>query len=133
MEIEASKMGDEGNYTEENLEEDNCLEDLVGDIEELLESDKDDIEEVDKVDEAVQDEFLNAEGNGNLTKVDIVKNEVKSRDQNTEEEYDALLAYPPHSCEVFIAGLPKHVSEMDLDKLCESIGEIVEVQLWPFT
>ncbi|KAL9676945.1 hypothetical protein QQ045_005167 [Rhodiola kirilowii] len=119
-------MAEEGPYNEDQVDLDDCLEELVCDIEEQLESDKDDTMEFNKTEETATEEIPDTEVSP--TDPETAKDELKPCNRNSERRA-ALLAYPPHGCEVFIAGLPKNVSEVDLDQLCESIGEIFEVRV----
>jgi heterogeneous nuclear ribonucleoprotein R len=49
------------------------------------------------------------------------------RDEDEKESHAELLSLPPHGSEVYVGGISSDVSSDDLRKLCESIGEVVEV------
>jgi hypothetical protein len=52
---------------------------------------------------------------------------VREADEDEKEKHAELLALPPHGSEVYIGGIASGVSSEDLKKLCESVGEVVEV------
>ena len=49
------------------------------------------------------------------------------KDEDEKESHAELLALPPHGSEVYVGGITSDVSSDDLKKLCESVGEVVEV------
>ncbi|EES16532.1 hypothetical protein BDA96_08G015900 [Sorghum bicolor] len=51
------------------------------------------------------------------------------RDEDEKESHAELLSLPPHGSEVYVGGISSDVSSDDLRKLCESIGEVVEVRM----
>lgn len=48
-------------------------------------------------------------------------------DEDERAKHAELLALPPHGSELYVGGISSDVSTDDLKKLCESVGEVVEV------
>jgi hypothetical protein len=61
---------------------------------------------------------------------------VHESDEDEKKKHAELLALPPHGSEVYIGGITGGVSSENLKKLCESVGEVVEVStanfLWVY-
>jgi heterogeneous nuclear ribonucleoprotein R len=61
---------------------------------------------------------------------------VHEADEDGKKKHAELLALPPHGSEVYIGGIAGGVSSEDLKKLCQSVGEVVEVStanfLWVY-
>ncbi|XP_008662372.3 heterogeneous nuclear ribonucleoprotein Q isoform X3 [Zea mays] len=79
--------------------------------------------------EETEDEYGQTEA---VRQVDA-KHDSKMVDADTDEggkgSHDELLALPPHGSEVYVGGIASDVSSDDLKKLCESVGEVVEVRM----
>uniref|UniRef100_A0A453HR32 RRM domain-containing protein n=2 Tax=Aegilops tauschii subsp. strangulata TaxID=200361 RepID=A0A453HR32_AEGTS len=52
-----------------------------------------------------------------------------ARDGSDKEKHAELLALPPHGSEVYFGGISSDASSDDLKKLCEPVGEVVEVRI----
>lgn len=147
----------EGTEVEErvDLDEDNYMEEMDDDVEEQIEEDdvEEQIEDDDGVDgggyenveenveEVHEDSITGASGkdqspeeNRNHIASESVEDEEKpatSVDEGEKEKHAELLALPPHGSEVFIGGLPRDALEEDLRDICETIGEVLEVGVYP--
>ncbi|KAF0890101.1 hypothetical protein E2562_037671 [Oryza meyeriana var. granulata] len=105
-EIEYEEIEEEVEEEEEEEEEDEEEE------EEEVQEDEDVVEEVEEVDEEEEEESDETE----------VSHEVDAR-------HVELLALPPHGSEVYVGGISSDVSSEDLKRLCEPVGEVVEVRM----
>nr|CBX25259.1 hypothetical_protein [Oryza brachyantha] len=82
-------------------------------IEEEVEEEEEDEDVVEEVEEEEEDKFKG----------------VHQKDGIEKENYAELLALPPHGSEVYVGGISSDISSQDLKKLCEPVGEVVEVRM----
>ncbi|GJM88062.1 hypothetical protein PR202_ga04084 [Eleusine coracana subsp. coracana] len=112
----ASTNSDEPVEPEERLEFDDDEVDEEEEVEyEEIEEEVEEYEEVEEVDDEEEDP----------EETELV-HEV---DKDEKKKHAELLALPPHGSEVYIGGISSGVSSEDLKKLCESVGEVVEVRM----
>uniref|UniRef100_A0A0E0MJE7 RRM domain-containing protein n=1 Tax=Oryza punctata TaxID=4537 RepID=A0A0E0MJE7_ORYPU len=111
---------DEEEVEEEEIEYEEIEEEIEEEEEEEeeVEEDEDVVEEVEEVDE----ESDETEG------VSKTKG-VHQKDVTEKGKHAELLALPPHGSEVYVGGISSDVSSEDLKKLCEPVGEVVEVRM----
>jgi heterogeneous nuclear ribonucleoprotein R len=107
---------------EEEVEEEEVeyeeIEEEVEEVEEEVEEDEDILEEEDPEEREVDDSD---------SKLEDVHQQVDAEDGNDKETHAELLSLPPHGSEVYVGGISTGVSSEDLKKLCEPVGEVVEV------
>ncbi|TVT96741.1 hypothetical protein EJB05_58037 [Eragrostis curvula] len=102
--------------------------------EDRLEFDDDEVDEEEEVEyEEIEEEVEEYE---EVEEVDEEEEEdpeetevVHEADDDEKTKHAELLALPPHGSEVYIGGISSNVSSEDLKKLCESVGEVVEVRM----
>jgi heterogeneous nuclear ribonucleoprotein R len=99
--------------------------------------DPDEVDEEEEVEyEEVEEEVEYEETEDEYGQTEAVRqvdanHDSKMVDADTDEggkgSHDELLALPPHGSEVYVGGIASDVSSDDLKKLCESVGEVIEV------
>lgn len=111
---------------EEEVEEEEIeYEEIEEEIEEEeVEEDEDVVEEVEEVDEEEDEE--EDEESDETEGVSKTKG-VHQKDVTEKGKHAELLALPPHGSEVYVGGISSDVSSEDLKRLCEPVGEVVEV------
>lgn len=107
---------EEEEVEEEEIEYEEIEEEI--EEEEEVEEDEDVVEEVEEVDEEEDEE---EEEESDETKG------VHQKDVTEKGKHAELLALPPHGSEVYVGGISSDVSSEDLKRLCEPVGEVVEV------
>ncbi|KAH9619300.1 hypothetical protein KSS87_022260 [Heliosperma pusillum] len=122
-----------------DLDDDNYTEETDEDLADVVEDETDDGSGDDKSEE--QSEELKTDGIG---REQSSKNDQGPTGIEYEEDEDnhtaafsadekrkraELLALPPHGSEIFIGGLPKDVTEDELNDLCDPIGDVFEIRL----
>ncbi|KAK3118345.1 hypothetical protein QOZ80_9BG0697630 [Eleusine coracana subsp. coracana] len=113
----ASTNSDEPVEPEEHLEFDDDEVDEEEEVEyEEIEEEVEEYEEVEEVDEEEEEDPQET-------------HLVHEIDEDEKKKHAELLALPPHGSEVYIGGISSDVSSEDLKKLCESVGEVVEVRM----
>lgn len=113
---------------EEEVEEEEIeYEEIEEEIEEEeVEEDEDVVEEVEEVDEEEDEE--EDEESDETEGVSKTKG-VHQKDVTEKGKHAELLALPPHGSEVYVGGISSDVSSEDLKRLCEPVGEVVEVRM----
>uniref|UniRef100_A0A0E0BNM9 RRM domain-containing protein n=1 Tax=Oryza glumipatula TaxID=40148 RepID=A0A0E0BNM9_9ORYZ len=113
---------------EEEVEEEEIeYEEIEEEIEEEeVEEDEDVVEEVEEVDEEEDEE--EEEESDETEGVSKTKG-VHQKDVTEKGKHAELLALPPHGSEVYVGGISSDVSSEDLKRLCEPVGEVVEVRM----
>ena len=120
---------DDDNYIEEEDDVEEQMEDEgAGEgAEEIGEDQDEQHEDLQPGDSGKEQLFEGVRNDLGAELAENVGNPNSSNDVVENDEHAELLSLPPHGSEVFIGGLPRDVSEIDLKNLCESIGEIFEV------
>ncbi|XP_047337784.1 heterogeneous nuclear ribonucleoprotein Q-like [Impatiens glandulifera] len=111
-----------------DLEEDNYIEEMDEYAEEPIEEEEvteGGSEEI-RSEDSGKGSDLAENGSGQIDDVEDVVDVVDDGEKNKHAE---LLALPPRGSEVFIGALPRDVTDGDLEDLCETIGEILEIRL----
>lgn len=119
---------------EEEVEEEEIeYEEIEEEVEEEVEEDEDISEEVEEVEEEEEDpeerEVLPEidASHDSDSKSEGVPQHDAAKDGNDKEKHAELLALPPHGSQVYVGGISTDASTEDLKKLCEPVGEVVEV------
>ncbi|TVU50788.1 hypothetical protein EJB05_02178 [Eragrostis curvula] len=113
----ASTNSVESDEPEDRLEFDDDEVDEEEEVEyEEIEEEVEEYEEVEEVDEEEEED---------PEEIEVVH----EADDDVNRKHAELLALPPHGSEVYIGGISSNVSSEDLKKLCESVGEVVEVRM----
>jgi heterogeneous nuclear ribonucleoprotein R len=114
---------------EEEVEEEEVeyeeIEEEVEEVEEEVEEDEDILEEVEESEEEEDPEEREVDDSD--SKLEVVHQQVEAEDGNDREKHAELLSLPPHGSEVYVGGISTGASSEDLKKLCEPVGEVVEV------
>ena len=118
---------------EEEIEEEEIeYEEIEEEVEEEVEE-EDILEEVEESEEEEEDpeerEYLHevdARHDGS-SKLEGAPQKDDTEDGKDKEKHAELLALPPHGSEVCVGGSSSDASSEDLKKLCEPVGEVVEV------
>jgi heterogeneous nuclear ribonucleoprotein R len=115
-------------HEEEVEEEEVEYEEIEEEVEEEVE-DEDILEEVEESEEEEEEEEdpEEREIDDSGSKLEVVPQQVDAKDGNDKEKHAELLALPPHGSEVYIGGLSSSAFSEDVKKLCEPVGEVVEV------
>lgn len=113
---------EEEEVEEEEIEYEEIEEEI--EEEEEVEEDEDVVEEVEEVDEEEDEE--EEEESDETEGVSKTKG-VHQKDVTEKGKHAELLALPPHGSEVYVGGISSDVSSEDLKRLCEPVGEVVEV------
>ncbi|GKU93819.1 hypothetical protein SLEP1_g7382 [Rubroshorea leprosula] len=102
-----------------DFDEDDGPEETLEEEEEEEEVEYEEVEE--EIEEEVEEEEEDTEN----------ANDAHGKVENEEEKkkHAELLACPPHGSEVYIGGIPHDVTEEDLKRFCESVGEVTEVRI----
>ncbi|GKV34941.1 hypothetical protein SLEP1_g43271 [Rubroshorea leprosula] len=111
---------DQEDDPEEILEEEEEEEEEEVEYEEVEVEDEE--EEIEEVEEEVEEEEEEDIENANEAAGEV-------EDQDEKKKHAELLARPPHGSEVYTGGIPHDVSEEDLRRFCESVGEVTEVRV----
>uniref|UniRef100_A0A0E0F9B4 RRM domain-containing protein n=1 Tax=Oryza meridionalis TaxID=40149 RepID=A0A0E0F9B4_9ORYZ len=115
---------DEEEVEEEEIEYEEIEEEI--EEEEEVEEDEDVVEEVEEVDEEEdEEEEEESDENEGVSKT----KGVHQKDVTEKGKHAELLALPPHGSEVYVGGISSDVSSEDLKRLCEPVGEVVEVRM----
>lgn len=125
------------NNEEEEVEEEEIeYEEIEEEVEEEVEEDEDISEEVEEVEEEEEEDPEEREVLDNIdashdsdSKSEGVPQQDGAKDGNDKEKHAELLALPPHGSEVYVGGISSDASSEDLKKLCEPVGEVVEVRI----
>ncbi|XP_027108575.1 heterogeneous nuclear ribonucleoprotein Q isoform X4 [Coffea arabica] len=122
---------DDDNYIEEEDDVEEQMEDEgAGEgAEEIGEDQDEQHEDLQPGDSGKEQVFEGVRNDLGAELAENVGNPNSSNDVVENDEHAELLGLPPHGSEVFIGGLPRDVSEIDLKNLCESIGEIFEIRV----
>ncbi|XP_006664846.1 heterogeneous nuclear ribonucleoprotein Q-like [Oryza brachyantha] len=113
---------------EEEVEEEEIeYEEIEEEVEEE-EEDEDVVEEVEEEEEESDETEVSHEVDARHTSESKFKG-VHQKDGIEKENYAELLALPPHGSEVYVGGISSDISSQDLKKLCEPVGEVVEVRM----
>uniref|UniRef100_A0A0E0BF25 RRM domain-containing protein n=1 Tax=Oryza glumipatula TaxID=40148 RepID=A0A0E0BF25_9ORYZ len=115
---------EEEEVEEEEIEYEEIEEEI--EEEEEVEEDEDVVEEVEEVDEEEDEE--EEEESDETEGVSKTKG-VHQKDVTEKGKHAELLALPPHGSEVYVGGISSDVSSEDLKRLCEPVGEVVEVRM----
>uniref|UniRef100_A0A0E0R3Y1 RRM domain-containing protein n=1 Tax=Oryza rufipogon TaxID=4529 RepID=A0A0E0R3Y1_ORYRU len=115
---------EEEEVEEEEIEYEEIEEEI--EEEEEVEEDEDVVEEVEEVDEEEDEE--EDEESDETEGVSKTKG-VHQKDVTEKGKHAELLALPPHGSEVYVGGISSDVSSEDLKRLCEPVGEVVEVRM----
>ncbi|KAL6642214.1 hypothetical protein ACP70R_020395 [Stipagrostis hirtigluma subsp. patula] len=90
---------------------------------------EEEVEEYEEVEEVEEEEEEDEEDPEESEVVHEVDQKDCMNDEDEKEKHAELLALPPHGSEVYVGGISSDVSSEDLKKLCESVGEVVEVRM----
>lgn len=126
-EFEEHVKNDVDHDNEETVEEEIEYEEVEEEVE--VEEEEDEEEEEEEVEEEVEEEEEDDE-EPNRDSAQNAQTDDKIKDTEMEEVdkmHAELLALPPHGSEVYVGGFSQDVSDNDLRRFCESIGEVTEV------
>ncbi|KAG6487615.1 hypothetical protein ZIOFF_056205 [Zingiber officinale] len=95
-------------------------------VEEEVEEEEEVIEEVEELEE---EEEETAPINGNNSGDKLSSADILNDKNHASEEQTELLALPPHGSEIYVGNIAYGASELELRRLCESVGEVTEVRM----
>ncbi|CAM0874362.1 unnamed protein product [Alopecurus aequalis] len=120
---------------EEEIEEEEIeYEEIEEEVEEEVEEDDDILEEVEESEEEEEEDPEEREDIHEVdgcSKLEGVSQQDDTKDGKDKEKHAELLARPPHGSEVYVGTISGDASSEDLKKLCEPVGEVVEVRVMP--
>ncbi|KAL6906052.1 hypothetical protein ACP4OV_003653 [Aristida adscensionis] len=132
----APTKSDELVEQEEHLEFDD--DDEVDEEEEVEYEEIEEYEEVEEIEEEEEEEEeeedpeeseLVHELDATSKMTNVYQKDSINDDDEEKQKHAELLALPPHGSEVYIGGISSDASSEDIKKLCESVGEVVEVRM----